>query len=88
MVPPKTVEALGRNPRLRRSSAITYYSVAAALAALENAGIPMSPDIAERTAVVFAVMQRPGGLHAEILRNGCVTRRKRRQPAPLPRDCL
>jgi 3-oxoacyl-(acyl-carrier-protein) synthase len=54
-VPPKTVDALGRNPRLRRSSVISYYSVAAALAALENAGIQMTPEIAERTAVVFAV---------------------------------
>ena len=58
-VPPKTVEALGRNPRLRRSSAITYYSVAAALAALENGGITMTPEIAERTAVVFAVCSGP-----------------------------
>jgi 3-oxoacyl-(acyl-carrier-protein) synthase len=58
-VPPKTVEALGRNPRLRRSSAITYYSVAAALAALENAGITMTPEIAERTAVVFGVCSGP-----------------------------
>lgn len=58
-VPPKTVEALGRNPRLRRSSAITYYSVAAALAALENAGIAMTPEIADRTAVVFAVCSGP-----------------------------
>jgi 3-oxoacyl-(acyl-carrier-protein) synthase len=54
-VPPKTCDALGRNPRLRRSSAITYYAVAAALAALENAGITMTPEIAERTAVVFAI---------------------------------
>ncbi len=54
-VPPKTCDALGRNPRLRRSSVITYYAVASALAALENAGITMTPEIAERTAVVFAI---------------------------------
>lgn len=54
-VPSKTVEALGRNPRLRRSSVITYYSVASALAALDHAGIVMTPEIAARTAVVFAV---------------------------------
>ena len=54
-VPPKTVDELGRNPRLRRSSVITYYSVAAALAALADAGITMTPEIAARTAVVFAV---------------------------------
>jgi len=58
-IPPKTVEALGRNPRLRRSSAITYYSVAAALAALENAGITMTPALAERTAVIFAICSGP-----------------------------
>lgn len=55
VVPPKTADAVGRNPRLRRSSPITYYSVTAALAALENAGITMTPEIAERTAVVFGV---------------------------------
>src|SRR5579862_8755839 len=58
-IPPKTVEAIGSNPRLRRSSAITYYSVAAALAALENAGITMTPEIADRTAVVFAACSGP-----------------------------
>jgi len=54
-IPPKITDALGRNPRVRRSSVITYYSVTAALAALENAGITMTPEIAERTAVVFAI---------------------------------
>ena len=51
----KSVEALGRNPRLRRSSAISYFAVAAGLAALENAGIAMTPELAARTAVVFAI---------------------------------
>jgi len=54
-VPAKTTDALGRNARLRRSSAITYFSVAAALAAIGDAGITMTPEIAERTAVVFAI---------------------------------
>lgn len=54
-VPPKTVEALGRNPRLRRSSAISYFAVAAGLAALENAGVNMTPEAAARTAIVFAI---------------------------------
>ena len=54
-VPPKMVEAVGRNPRLRRSSAISYFAVSAGLAALENAGITMTPEIAARTAVVFAI---------------------------------
>ncbi len=53
-VPPKLIEHLGRNPRLRRSSAISYFAVAAGLAALENAGLqPITPEIAARTAVVF-----------------------------------
>jgi 3-oxoacyl-(acyl-carrier-protein) synthase len=54
-VPPKTVEALGRNPRLRRSSAISYFAVAAGLAALQNAGICLTPEAAARTAIVFAI---------------------------------
>lgn len=54
-VPPKLVETLGRNARLRRSSAISYFAAAAGLAALENAGIKMTPEIAERAAVIFAI---------------------------------
>jgi 3-oxoacyl-(acyl-carrier-protein) synthase len=54
-VPPKTVESLGRNPRLRRSSAISYFAVAAGLAALQNAGTALTPETAARTAIVFAI---------------------------------
>lgn len=54
-VPPKLVEHLGRNPRLRRSSAISYFAVAAAFRALDHAGIEISAKNAERTAVIFAV---------------------------------
>lgn len=54
-VPMKFVEALGRNPRLRRSSAISYFAVAAGLAALADAGLEMTPAAAARTAVVFAI---------------------------------
>lgn len=54
-VPPKLVDSLGRNPRLRRSSAISYFAVAAGLAALENAGLQMTPETAPRTAIVFAI---------------------------------
>ena len=54
-VPMKLVEALGRNPRLRRSSAISYFAVAAGLAALVDAGVTMTPELAARTAVVFAI---------------------------------
>jgi 3-oxoacyl-(acyl-carrier-protein) synthase len=73
-VPPKQVEAIGKNPRLRRSSAISYFTAAAGLAALENAGIRMTPEIAERTAVVFAVSS--GGViytrkfHEQIVQQG------------------
>lgn len=54
-VPPKLVEHLGRNPRLRRSSAISYFAVSAGLAALQNAGVEIAPATASRIAVVFAV---------------------------------
>lgn len=54
-VPSKLVEQLGRNPRLRRSSAISYFAVAAGLAAMQHAGLQMTPELAARTAVVFAV---------------------------------
>lgn len=54
-VPPKLVDHLGRNPRLRRSSAISYFAVAAGLAALENAGVTLDAGTAARTAVVFAI---------------------------------
>ncbi|MGB8167823.1 MAG: beta-ketoacyl synthase N-terminal-like domain-containing protein [Chthoniobacteraceae bacterium] len=54
-VPPKLVDHLARNPRLRRSSAISYYAVAAGLAALEDAGLTLDAASASRTAVVFAI---------------------------------
>ena len=76
-VPPKTVEALGRNPRLRRSSAISYFAVAAGLAALENAGVNLTPDAAARTAIVFAISS--GGViytrkfYEQIVKHGANT---------------
>ena len=54
-VPPKLVDSLARNPRLRRSSAISYFAVAAGMAAVENARLKMSPEVAARTALVFAI---------------------------------
>ena len=53
--PPAAVAHLARNPRLRRASNISILAVAAGLAALENAGITMTPEIAASTAVVFAI---------------------------------
>lgn len=55
-VPRKLVDAVGRNNRLRRSSAISYFTATAGLAALENTGIVMDADSAERTAVIFAIV--------------------------------
>jgi 3-oxoacyl-(acyl-carrier-protein) synthase len=54
-VPMKSVEALARNPRLRRSSAISHFAVAAGLAALEHANLKITPELAARTAIVFAI---------------------------------
>ena len=54
-VPMQSVEALGRNPRLRRSSAISYFAVAAGLAAIAHAGFELTPAFAARTALVFAI---------------------------------
>lgn len=53
-IPQQLVEHLARNPRLRRSSPISYYTVAAALAAVADAGLQITPEFASRTAVVFA----------------------------------
>jgi 3-oxoacyl-(acyl-carrier-protein) synthase len=77
LVPPKLVEAMSRNPRLRRSSAISLFTVTAGLAALENAGIEMTPEIAGRTAIVFAIAS--GGViytrkfYEQIVTNGANT---------------
>ncbi|MEQ1862114.1 MAG: beta-ketoacyl synthase N-terminal-like domain-containing protein [Chthoniobacteraceae bacterium] len=50
-VPARLIEHLARNPRLRRSSNISYFAVAAAQAALADAGLAAD----SRTALVFAV---------------------------------
>jgi 3-oxoacyl-[acyl-carrier-protein] synthase II len=54
-VPMKMVESLGRNPRMRRSSPISYFALAAGLAALENASVAITPEAAAKTALVFAI---------------------------------
>ena len=73
-VPPQCVESLGRTPRLRRSSAISFYAVAAGLAALENAGLKITPELAARTAVVFATsdggVQYTRRFYDQIVRQG------------------
>jgi Beta-ketoacyl synthase, N-terminal domain len=52
-VPAKLVDAVARHPRLRRSSNISLFAAAAALAALRDAGLdPASPG---KCALIFAV---------------------------------
>jgi 3-oxoacyl-[acyl-carrier-protein] synthase II len=73
-VPADCVDFLGRTPRLRRSSPISFYAVAAGLAALENAGLPLTPERAARTAVVFATsdggVQYTRRFYDQIVRQG------------------
>jgi len=72
--PMKMVDSLGRNPRTRRSSPISYFAVAAGLAALENAGFAITPQAAAKTALVFAISS--GGviytrkLYEQIVKQG------------------
>ncbi len=54
-VPAALTKALERQPRFRRSSAISLQTASAGLAALENAGIAIAPEVADRIAVVFAI---------------------------------
>lgn len=54
-VPPDYYVAIPPHPRLRRSSAISKFAAAAGLAALRDATIEMTPEIAARTALIFAV---------------------------------
>jgi 3-oxoacyl-[acyl-carrier-protein] synthase II len=54
-VPMKCVEAVGRQPRLRRASAISHFAVAAGLAAIEHAGLKVTPEFAAGTALIFAI---------------------------------
>jgi 3-oxoacyl-[acyl-carrier-protein] synthase II len=70
-VDPGLTQHLGRHPRLRRASPISYYAVAAGTAAMEHAGIAADP---ERTAVVFAAatgsVQYTRRFYEGILREG------------------
>jgi 3-oxoacyl-(acyl-carrier-protein) synthase len=54
-VPPEAFAEVRQHPRLRRSSAISRFSVAAGLAALRNAKIELDEQRAARTALVFAI---------------------------------
>lgn len=54
-VPAEATAALPPHPRLRRSSAISRFAVVAGLAALEDANVTLETEIAERTAIIFAI---------------------------------
>jgi 3-oxoacyl-(acyl-carrier-protein) synthase len=54
-VPASAVAKAPAHPRLRRSSAISRFAAVAGLEALENATVKLDPQIAKRTALVFAV---------------------------------
>lgn len=54
-VPADALSNLPAHPRLRRASAISKFAASAGLSALENAGLTMSPRLAARTALVFAI---------------------------------
>lgn len=53
-VPLETVN-IPPHPRLRRSSAISKFAAASGLAALRDAAMEMTPELAARTALIFAV---------------------------------
>jgi 3-oxoacyl-(acyl-carrier-protein) synthase len=53
-VPAAATAEAPAHPRLRRSSAISRFAVVAGLEALENAGVKLDPEIAQRTALIFA----------------------------------
>lgn len=54
-VPASATAKAPAHPRLRRSSAISRFAVVAGLEALENGGVKLDPEIANRTALIFAV---------------------------------
>ena len=54
-VPASATAKAPPHPRLRRSSAISRFAVVAGLEALENAGLQLNPEIANRIALIFAV---------------------------------
>jgi 3-oxoacyl-(acyl-carrier-protein) synthase len=54
-VPASATARAPAHPRLRRSSAISRFAAVAGLDALSSAGLKMDPEIAKRTALIFAV---------------------------------
>jgi 3-oxoacyl-(acyl-carrier-protein) synthase len=54
-VPASATAKAPAHPRLRRSSAISRFAAVAGLDALASAGVKLDPEIAKRTALIFAV---------------------------------
>jgi 3-oxoacyl-(acyl-carrier-protein) synthase len=54
-VPASATAKAPAHPRLRRSSAISRFAAVAGLEALANANLKLDPEIAQRTALIFAV---------------------------------
>ena len=54
-VPASATAKAPAHPRLRRSSAISRFAAVAGLEALANANVKLDPEIAARTALIFAV---------------------------------
>jgi len=54
-VPASATARAPAHPRLRRSSAISRFAAVAGLDALESAGVKLDPEVAQRTALIFAV---------------------------------
>ncbi|MBA3544632.1 MAG: hypothetical protein H0T83_09380 [Chthoniobacterales bacterium] len=54
-VPPEAIAEATRQPRLRRSSAISRYAVVAGLGALRDAGLALDEASAARTALILAI---------------------------------
>ncbi len=54
-MPPAAIAEAARQPRLRRSSAISRFAVVAGLSALRDAGVALDEASAARTALIFAI---------------------------------
>jgi 3-oxoacyl-(acyl-carrier-protein) synthase len=54
-VPASATVRVPAHPRLRRSSAISRFAAVAGVDALQSAGVKLDPEIAKRTALIFAV---------------------------------
>jgi len=65
------------------ASPISYFSVAAGLAALQNAGVTVDASFSAQNAVIFAVSSGTRRLHSKILRRRGEERREVRQPDAL-----